>query len=269
MSSPVTSSVDSRAALVVGRLSRSGVPGPIDRILGELPLLERSHDRSIVPSNIAAISRVQDHVFSRIDDELAIVLEIRFTERAVSARDLASYLTLLDGAFGRTDPSGFRSYSLRARDHLSITRLQSGSTILEFLLSELDSIEPWRLIIVYLVLRTGPAMLKGEAAKNWAEAAKSFGEAVSVWSDIGARVSSFRARTQLRRLRYSALRNIIQADQWFEELDRHDVDVLVRLVDEVLVAERSHLPAASRFDEAHVIDVALRIHRKRSGGDGG
>lgn len=97
----------------------------------ERALLERRHARSIVPSNGAAVSRVQNHVLSQLDNERAIALEIRFDDRSVSARDLAAYLMLLDGAFGRTDPRGFRSYSLRARDHLSIDRFQSGSTVLE------------------------------------------------------------------------------------------------------------------------------------------
>ena len=230
-------------------------------------MLEQRHFPSIVPSNVGAVSRVQDHVLSRLENIRAIALEIRFDDRSVSARDLAAYLTLLDGAFGRTDPRGFRSYSLRARDHIAIGRLQSGSTILELLLSELGNIEPWRFIVVYLVLRTGPSVLKGEAAKNWAEAAKSLGEAASVWSDVVARVSSSRTPARLRRRRYSAIRSIIQADSLFDGLARPDVDVLVRLVEEVLVAEGSHLFAASRFDDAHVIEVALRIQRRRSGED--
>ena len=230
-------------------------------------MLERWQAPSIVPTNVTAISRVQDHVLSRLDNERAIVLEIRFDDRSVSARDLAAYLTLLDGAFGRTDPKGFRSYSLRARDHLSIDRLQSGSTVLELLLAELGNIELWRFIVVYLVLRTGPSMLSGEAAKNWAEAAKSFGEAALVWSDVGGDVSTVRTRAQLRRRERSAIRSIIQADPLFEGLARSDVDVLVRLVDEVLAAEGSHLLAAARFDHAHVIEVALRIQRRRPDGD--
>ena len=180
---------------------------------------------------------------------------------------MAAYLTLLDGAFGRTDPRGFRSYSLRARDHLSIDRLQSGSTLFELLLAELGNIEPWRFVVVYLVARTGPSILRGEAAKNWAEAAKSFGEAAVVWSKVGARVSSSRTRAQLRRHERSAIRSIIQADPLFEGLARPDVDVLVQLVDDVLAAEGSHLPAAARFDHAHVIEVALRIQQRRPGGD--
>ena len=231
-------------------------------------MLERWHARSIVPSNFAAVSRVQDHVLSRLDNERAIVLEIRFNDRSVSARDLAAYLTLLDGAFGRTDPSGFRSYSLRVGDHLSINRFQSGSTILELLLAKLGDIELWRIIVVYLVVRTGPSILRGEAAKNWAEAAKTLGEAAQVWLDVRARVSSSRTRARLRRRQRSAIRSIIQADPLFEGLSRRDVDVLVLLVEEVLVAERSHLPAAARFDKAHVIEVALRTQRRRLSGDG-
>ena len=230
-------------------------------------MLERWHARSIVPSNVAAVSRVQEHVLSRLGNERAIVLEIRFDDRSVSARDLAAYLTLLDGAFGRTDPRGFRSYSLRARDHLSIDRLQSGSTILELLLAELGNIALWRFIVLYLVVKTGPSILKGEAAKNWAEAGKSLGEAALVWLDVRARVSSSRARARLRRRQRSAIRSIIQTDPLFEGLARRDVDVLVQLVAEVLVAEGSHLPAAARFDDAHVFEVTLRIQRRRPGGD--
>ena len=230
-------------------------------------MLEQPHLPSIVPSSTAAVSRVQDHVLSRLDNEHAISLEIRFDDRSVSARDLAAYLALLDGAFGRTDPRGFRSYSLRARDHLSIGRLQSGSTILKLLLAELGNMDLWRFIVVYLVLRTGPSVLKGEAAKNWAEAAKRLGQAASEWSDVVARVSASRTPARLRRQRYAAIRSIIQADSLFDGLARRDVDVLVRLVEEVLVAEGSHLPAACRFDDAHVIEVALRIQRRRSGGD--
>lgn len=229
--------------------------------------MERWHARSIVPSNSAAISRVRDHILSRLDDERAIVLEIRFHDRAVSARDFAAYLALLDAAFGRTDPSGFRSYSLRTGDHLSIGRLQSGSTILELWFADLGDIELWRFAITYLVLATGPSVLKGEAARNWAEAAKSLGEATLVWLDVRDRVSSSRDRTRLRRRQRSAIRRIIQADPLFEGLARPDLDVLVRLVEEVLEAEGSHLPAAARFAEAHVIEVALRIRQKRPGED--
>lgn len=222
-------------------------------------MVERRHALSIFPSNRAAVSRVQNHVLSQTDNERAIALEIRFDDRSVSARDLAAYLTLLDAAFGRTDPRGFRSYSLRARDHLSIDRLRSGSTILE-LLAELGKIELWRVIVAYLVMKTGPSILTGEAAKN-------FGEAALVWLDVGARVSSSLTRAQLRRRQRSAIRRIVQADPLFEGVARRDVDVLVRLVEDVLVAEGSHLPAASRFGAAHVIEVALRIHPRRPDGD--
>lgn len=230
-------------------------------------MLERWPARSIVPSNLAAVSRAEGHVLSRLDNERPIVLEIRFDDRSVSARDLAAYLALLDGAFGRTDPRGFRSYSLRARDHLAINRLQSGSTILEFLLAELGNIELWRIIVVYLVVRTGPSILTGEAAKNWAEAVKTSVETAQLWSDFRAALQLDRTRARLRRRQRSAIRRIIRADPLFEGLSGRDANVLVGLVEEVLVAERSHLPAAARFDKAHVREVALRIQRERPGGD--
>ena len=181
---------------------------------------------------------------------------------------MAAYLALLDGAFGRTDPRGFRSYSLRARDHLSINRLQSGSTILELLPATLGNTELWRTILVYLAVGTGLSILTGVAAKNWAAAAKTLGEAANEWLDVRDRLSISRARA-LRRRQRSAIRSIIQADPLFEGLSRPDVDALVQLVEDVLVAERSHLPAAARFSDAHVIEVELGIQQRRSDGDGG
>ena len=230
-------------------------------------MLERWTARPIVPSDVAAVSRVQDHVLSQLDNESAIAIEVRFDDRSVSARDLAAYLTLLDGAYGRTDPNGFRSYSLRPRHHLSIARLQSGSTILELLLAEIGDMNLWRLIVAYLVVRTGPSILKGEAAKNWADSARSLGEAALVWSSVPPRVSLSGTPTRLPRRQSLAIRSTIRTHPLFEGLAERDVNVLVQLVEEVLVAERGHLPAAARFDDAHVIDVALRIQRKLPGDD--
>ena len=230
-------------------------------------MLERWHAGSIVPSNFTAVSRVQDQVLSRLDNERAIVLEIRFDDRSVSARDLAAYLALLDGAFGRTDPRGFRSYSLRARDHLSINRLQSGSAILELLPATLGNTELWRTILVYLTVGTGLSILTGVAAKNWAAAAKTLGEAANEWLDVRDRLSTSRARA-LRRRQRSAIRSIIQADPLFEGQSRPDVDVLVQMVEDMLVAERGHLSAAARFNDAHVIEVALASNRDAPTGTG-
>jgi len=226
-------------------------------------LLEKWHARSIVPTNSAAVSRVEDHVLSRLDNERAIVLEIRFHDYSVSARDLAAYLALLDGAFGRTDPRGFRSYSLRTRDHLSINRLRAGSAILELLPATLENTELWRTILAYLAMGTG----LGVAAKTWAAAAKTLAEAANEWLDVRDRLTTSRARA-LRRRERSAIRSLIQANPLFDGLSRPDVDVLVQLVEDVLVAERSHLPAAGRFNDTHVIEVTLRIQQRRSDGNG-
>ena len=190
-------------------------------------MLEKWHARSIVPTNFAAVSRVEDHVLSRLDNERAIVLEIRFHDHSVSARDLAAYLALLDGAFGRTDPRGFRSYSLRTRDHLSINRLRSGSAILELLPATLENTELWRTILAYLAVGTG----LGVAAKTWAAAAKTLAEAASGWLDVRDRLTTSRARA-LRRRERSAIRRLIQANPLFKGLSRPDVDVLVQLVED-------------------------------------
>jgi len=221
--------------------------------------LVRWNDDTIVPSNAAAVSRVEEQVFRYFDHHDSLVLRIRFEDQYVSARDLSAYLGLLDGVFGRTDRRGFRSYSLRVGDHLRLRRIGSGSTILEIALTALGDVEPWRLLLAYLVMRTGPSILKGEAARNWAEATRALGEAALVWSDVAARVSLSRTEATLTRRQRSSIRKIIQGDPLFAQLSRRDVDVLVRMVEEVLLQESGRLPAAARFDVEHVLDVALGL----------
>ena len=206
-------------------------------------MLEKWHARSIVPTNYAAVSRVQDHVLSRLDNETRdcprdpLPRPFRFRHETWLHTSPCSM-----ARFGRTDPRGFRSYSLRTRDHLSINRLRSGSTILELLSATLENTELWRTILAYLAMGTG----LGVAAKTWAAAAKTLAEATNEWLDVVDRLATSRARA-LRRRQRSAIRSLIQANPLFEGLSRPDVDVLVQLVEDVLVAERSHLPAAVRF----------------------
>jgi hypothetical protein len=228
-------------------------------------LLERWSDPSIVPSNGAAVSRVEEHVATLLQAPDAVVLQIRFDDRSASIRDLAAYMALLDGAYGRTDPKGFRSYSLRPTEHLSLRRIASGSSVLELALAELANADIWRFLLVFLVAKTGPSVLKGEVAKNWSGAAKTLGEAALVWSDVAKRATARSQRSQAGRRQRATIRKIIQSDRLFEGLARRDLDVLVRMVEEVLLREGGHLRAAARFDDQHVIEVALRVRRESDG----
>jgi hypothetical protein len=213
------------------------------------------------------MDRVQAHVLSAFGGRENLYLEIRFEGEAVSARDLAAYLGLLDGAFGRTDPAGFRSYSLRTADQLDIGHIKASSTVLEIGLAALGEIEIWRFLVVYLVAKTGPSILKGEAARNWAAATKSLGEAVLVWSDVSKRVSEGRERQQLSRRQRAAIRRVISTDPLFVDLTRRDIDTLVWLVEGVLLRESSRLAAAARFDDKHIIEISLRLRRAAAGDD--
>jgi hypothetical protein len=110
-------------------------------------------------------------------------LSIRVRDLDLSARDFSLYLSFLDGVYGRLDPAGFRSYVQQQDRRLSIARVRHGSTILDFVFDLLRQEEVWRGLMLYIIAKAVPTIIRGEAAKNWAEAAQA---GVSAYADYKA-----------------------------------------------------------------------------------
>lgn len=189
-----------------------------------------------------------------------VSLSVYTTGVDLTARDFAAYLRLMDSAYGRTWPEGFLSYSHRPDSQLQISSVRDDSWVLE-VLKELNTPENlWGIVLAYLVLRTGPKLIVGEAARNWGEAVKSWGEALQVWGDLFERRWGEPRRdppARLVRAQRRRLRQIIKSDPKFSELDSDDIDRLAEAVEHVLVYERDNLKAASRFAASAVIAVEL------------
>ncbi len=214
--------------------------------------------KSIQPSNKSSIRRVEEYIRSALEDEKDLVLEIRFRDENVSLRDLSKYISLIDGAYGRSNLAGFRSYALSPQSHLRVTRIESGSSVFEFALSQVDNIELWRFLVMSMVMITGWTNTS-KVVKNYTKSAKNVAETIEIWTKIPRNVSEYnydrKRKVAVRRL----IRSVLKNSGLFCDLSRRDIDSLVILVEEVLIRERENLPGARRFERECVIDVALKI----------
>jgi hypothetical protein len=212
-------------------------------------------------------------------DDRDLELSIRFRETNVSVREFAAYLSLLDGVYGRLTPRGYRSYALSQSEHLRIAAIRIGSAELQFIFDVFSSLEIGRCLLMYLVARVGPALIKGEIAKNWAEAAKAGTEAYQLWrpapesltltkidddarSAPGGALKAAPPPIKLTRAQRNELNVFLDADPHFSKLSvRHRRDIVNTML-RTLEAQRQQLVAAQRFDEDSVIEVVLRRRLK-------
>ena len=197
-------------------------------------------------------------------------LSIRINDQHVSCRDFGTYLAFLDGIYGRTDQEGYQVYAHRTFKKLEVSQTRSGSLDLNFLFDLLNVDQVWRVVVLYLIARTAPAIVRGEAAKNWAEAVKTGVETYKLLSHRDERPSppgferTGAAESQSRPLVLSrpqrmALRAFIRDDPRLAGLTNQQIGQLVRVVEQLLSHERHRLPGAVRFTDNHVIEISLRI----------
>ncbi len=194
---------------------------------------------------------------------------------SLNCREFSSYLALLDGVYGRLDPLGYRSYVQASSRQLQIAHIGPGSIELFFPVDLHNYIDPLRWLLIYLFLRTAPSILKGEAAKNWADAAKAGVETYRLLHPVKdttphsidiERRGEATPPLKLNRRQREQIRELIRDDPRFSQLNSRQVRQLIALVEQLLSAERHHLPAAMRFSEQHVIELTLRVRARISGG---
>lgn len=202
---------------------------------------------------LGTVERIADHIDGfTLGEQFTIVLEIVSDDKNLRVRDLASYLKLIDSAFGRIDPEGYLSYAHRPDDQLRISTIEEGSTRYEFAILVLDYLQAWQTLVTYAVLVALPSVVSGRAAKNWAEAYRAFGEGRAVWRREGE-------TAQLAREQKKVIREVIRSDDTLGSLSKEDSNRLARAVEHVLAMEGTELTRASRFSREHIKSVALRI----------
>ncbi|HUH13338.1 MAG TPA: hypothetical protein VMK65_09520 [Longimicrobiales bacterium] len=196
-----------------------------------------------------AIAEVTGRLLTPLGDAAPgarLVLHVR--DHQVTVRDLAAYLTLTDRIYGRLRPGGLRSYAQLGSEQLRLRRIAgAGSAVLE-LEEEVEWARPWRLALVTLALRVLPGVL--EASGSWAEAFRSLGEA----ADGGAQVGLFSSAD-------GSVRSRLAREPALADLKPATLEATARLLERLYGAESELLPAALRFAQLAVLEVALERPR--------
>lgn len=169
-----------------------------------------------------------------IPSNATIQLCIALEATGIKARDLASYLSVIDHVYGRLDPKGLLSYAHRKDGHVELSDVRAGSV--ELIISELVESAP-TLAVIFIVLKLLP-----EFVRNLAGSFKDFEEA------------------RFTRLRRAELRDRMKQDNELGRVsDNHRVQI-VELLDKVYLLERENLPGAQRLARERVRSIKLRIY---------
>jgi hypothetical protein len=225
-------------------------------------------------------------------------LIFRLEDRSLSVRGFAAYLRLLDSAYGRASESGFRSYALRDYEHLRINSIQRGSIELQFMIDLFHDLQVLQLGTVYILAKILPAIVKGEAFKNWAEGFKAAGEARAYWqrnpdqkdfpqtspevvrkelpqqfddersllpdvqSTHAAMVPySTQPLVQLTKKQRKLIREEIKRDPMLDHLSSRQIGQLIDLIGDILAYDARSLVQAARFSRESVQEIIIRARK--------
>jgi hypothetical protein len=194
---------------------------------------------SFLPSSLfrSAFLEIQEAILPKqMPRRAKLELSITLDDTGIGVRDLANYLRLIDGVYGRLDPKGFRSYAQRESAYLRIDEVRPGSmeVILSELLATTERAIP--LLVLYVLLKYLPEFLK-----SLASAFKDFEEA---------------RHTRLRRQQLS---EAIHADEELQSVSKGSKQHLIDFLDDMYASEASNLRGARRIAELHLKELTLRV----------
>lgn len=182
-----------------------------------------------------------------VSQDSVIELIITVEETNINARELASYLSLMDSIYGRVSRGDFRSYSLNQYVQLEITEIRKGS--IELVITEILSHfrDSFPLVILYIFLKYFPSGVKtiSESTKNFADSYKSIEDA------------------RLVRENRKKLKAEMKRDEVLQHLDNKQINQLSALLASLEMTERRKLPAAMRFGRKYVKAVTISVKRQR------
>lgn len=181
-----------------------------------------------------AIEAVQSNLLPLPLPPNAVVgLIISVDANRLKARDLASYLSLIDHVYGRLDPKGLLSYAHRKEGHVELSDVRAGSV--ELVITEFIQNAP-TLIAVFIVLKYLPEFVRGLAGS---------------WKDI--------EEARFIRLRRRELRDRMRQDNELASISDNHREQIVELLDTTYTLEQDSLPGAQRFARESVRSIRLRV----------
>ncbi len=201
---------------------------------------------NLTSSSLEAVQRVV--LPSGVDPAAPLELVVSVAAPALTAREFAGLLAVIDRVHGRFAVGNLRSYARKQKLHLQVTDVGSGSIDLVLSVAqELAQATP--LILLFLALKFLPAALEAgtRAVRNLAQAHQSYQEG------------------ELARERRRQLRRQLDTDQTFRALPAPAKQEVEGVLAEVYEAE---VPGMSRDQQSAIESLGppqLRPRRSREG----
>jgi hypothetical protein len=193
-----------------------------------------------VSETIQRIRSADVHEATPPESRLELVISVDDT--ALRVRGLAAFLEFIDRVYGRLDPRGLRSYAHRPQEHIRIREVRPGSFELIFaeLLAQSDKVTA--LLIVYILIKNLPDILK-----SLAQAFKDLEEA------------------RFTRKRREILEEELRKNPDTQELKHQERQQVAGYLDEILTAERETISQVSDFTQGHIKYISLHLEEMDPG----
>jgi hypothetical protein len=174
--------------------------------------------------------------------ESHLELVISMDDTTLRVRGLAAFLEFIDRVYGRLDPRGLRSYAHRPQEHIRIREVRTGSFELIFaeLLAQSDKVTA--LLIVYILMKNLPDILK-----SLAQAYKDLEEA------------------RFTRKRREILEEQLRKNPDTQKLKSQERQQVAGYLDEILTAEREAISQVGEFTQEHIKYISLHLEGTEPG----
>lgn len=197
--------------------------------------------------------------FAGLPELSTVQLEIRADASGFRLRSFGAYLHLVDRFYGRQDTRGLRSYAQRPWDQLELSEIRLGS--IELVVSAgLDFVSQHHLVLTWILLRGIPHAGRAisQAIGHFASAYHDY-EAGRLARAQRKGLEDTSSQEGVRRALRATVREFLETDPHFRDMDPGRRAELARLLAEAYLAEDEQLRAAREFAQTHVHSVALRL----------
>jgi hypothetical protein len=167
--------------------------------------------------------------------DTSVELQIELDNTGLLVRGFSNYLELIDRFYGRLYPRGYRSYAQRPDEQVEFAEVRPGS--LELIISEIvassQTVAP--VVVLYLLLKYLPEFLKS---------------IVSTYKDF--------EEAKYLKVRSTQLEKQMQDEDEIKNLDQDQRQELVKVIDEMYIAEGDTIRKSANFINSRFRTIKLK-----------